>query len=637
MSASSQADQMRAVVPRYGGASEFDPEDSDYQMAIAVLAAVPIVLAVLTFVVGFFFCLCRCCSCIGLCHCCVRKPREEGYSKRARWVPWLFLALFGGVVFAMATYGMTENDKLSDTLTAPEGSGSSFVNFLPRVFDGVRGKIEELRGPILDMLDQLQPTVDSALDTINNSIGIISNGTDGLVDELNQFNTTWAGYVVTTPLATYACTYCTTVGTTMAELAVEIDDQTATMVADMQETVDSVESTLTSQVDEIRERITDINGTMDDAVDNVDDGEEVGDDIITALNEHDPTRHKATLYLYLVPLAGLALVLLGTLFKVGCLFKINVWIYFLATFVFWIMLAVYLPVAVVVGDACVYVEQEEAKLPTKTDDFSKVAYSCLANETTVLEALNVTDELDFADMIEFPTLPNVTEAFDFAAMTELQTEVDALTIDTFGWDDDALTAPIDAFNTAYGAAYVFAGFVDLDPNTEYPLPSAEKDDFIAAQGSVQDAIDSKQILEDAVAAMKADVESLTNTTDTMEADFTTAVADVEALEDLIQPFQDIADTLISRAECAFIGDLYRELNTLTCVNISTHFAVLAMTCFFIAFSGWWIITFSQISASRIPRPYNDDWDDAAKKEHGSQVEMRQIHVKAREAGTHHKH
>jgi hypothetical protein len=226
----------------------------------------------------------------------------------------------------------------------------------------------------------------------------------------------------------------------------------------------------------------------------------------------------------------------------------------------------------------------------------------------------------------------VTESFDFSALVQLDNDVRNLNISTFGWDDAAITTPVDTHNTAYGNSRPYTGFEDLDPDTEYPTPSAEKTDFIAAQQGVRDAKTSKAQLEDAIEALQNDTSNLVTVSSTMETEFQAAVDDIGELEELILPFIAIADRLIARARCAFLGDLYRELNTLTCTNIVNHFAVLAMTCFFIAFSGWWIITMSQISASRVPRPYKgDDWDDDAKK--GSEVEMRQIKVKS----THAKH
>jgi len=270
--------------------------------------------------------------------------------------------------------------------------------------------------------------------------------------------------------------------------------------------------------------------------------------------------------------------------------------------------------------------------------------SCKAFKHSVIDALNASEELNFTEAITFPELGNVSEAFEFESLNELETEVNSLSLDTFGWNESAITEPMVQFNATYPPGRTEDEFENGNSTAIYGAgSSAEKTAFEETQEVVRNATASKAILEQTILDMQADVASLVNTTATLEADITLAVNDVDALEQLIQPFIDIVDVLIGRARCAFLGDLYRELNDLTCQNVSKHMAVLGMTCFFIAFAGWWIIVMSQISASRIPRPYKDDWDDDAKKEsRASEVEMRQIHVKSRDSkdmenGTTYKH
>lgn len=629
-SAGSRAGQMRDSVPRYGGAKEFDPDNEDYQMGIAVLAAIPIVLAVLTLLACACFCLCRCCSCIGLCHKCVRRPREEGYSKRARFVPWLFLVLFGGLVFSMSTYGMTENDKLSDTLTAPAGQGSSFVNFIPRVFAGVDDKINELRDPVRGLLADLRPTVNGALGAMNRSVGVIDNGTAPFEAELDSYNSTWAFRTYTLPGGNFTCLYCLTISNQTASIKDELTNQTSTLVADLREVVSDVQSTLTDKVDEIEDKISEIDGTLSDAQKDVADASDSSDDIVKALNDFDPVRHQVTLIIYLVPLVGLALALVGSLLKMSCLFKANVWLYFLVGFVFWVLLAVYLPLAVVLGDACVYIDGEEAKLPSKTDDLSKVAQSCL-DGSSIIVALDAQDQLEFSDAIEFPEFANATEAFEFDTVGSITREVSNLTLASFEWDDALITTEVDAFNTAEGTALASANYTEYDPANVFPGDTPAQNRLNASQTVVSDLLDAKTTLNNSLTALQADTQALADENAATSTRFADAISDMNQVEAVTAPLLLVADQLTEAAECSFVGSLYRELDGLVCSSIMGHMSVMAMTCFFIAFSAWWIIVFSQISASRVPRPYRDEFDDAEKGGEaagaGTQVEMQKVHVR----------
>jgi hypothetical protein len=96
-----------------------------------------------------------------------------------------------------------------------------------------------------------------------------------------------------------------------------------------------------------------------------------------------------------------------------------------------ILLAIHLPLAAVVSDGCVYVDEHQGLLnETFTGDKANVAVvinACLLN-TSLITALNLTEELNFANQITFPDLPPINQSFDFPALDTFVSQIDALDV-----------------------------------------------------------------------------------------------------------------------------------------------------------------------------------------------------------------
>ncbi len=94
------AADFRAALPRWGYSSDMgdlagpSSKMQSYGIGVAIQAAYGVGLAILTLLVGCFFCLCRCCCN----YCGGREPEELGYTKCQRWGTLAVMFVFSAAV-----------------------------------------------------------------------------------------------------------------------------------------------------------------------------------------------------------------------------------------------------------------------------------------------------------------------------------------------------------------------------------------------------------------------------------------------------------------------------------------------------------------------------------------------------------
>lgn len=601
----SAAKKFRDALPRYKNAQftiEFNkPEGKDYAIGVAVFAIIPFVFAIFTVIVGLVFCICRCC-----CKCCIYPPKPQGYECKQRWVPFTCLAAFLAISTAFAVVGLTNNKRFSADFST---GSSSFVNTLPHIADFAEDTISGSLNILTNLSQSLTPTVNSVTTILDGTLQVVSQGTQTFVGQATSVGTTYSNFNIVLPSGNSAnCSFCSTIGSQASSIVSSVNSQVNPAVQSLNSTVNNVKTQMVDVVADMSSAINDAKSSINPASDQVDKFREKLDKYLPKVRDGDKQRFIGTTILFLLPLTCFVMVLLALIFRNEMLFKINVVVAFLTMFFMWLILGVHLPISVLLSDSCIYLNTEESIFLAKNDSASRVAKACL-NNGSVMDEFNVSSSLNFSQVIQFPAVQNFSALLDIAALTSLQSTVNGYTLLSFGFDSNVLiTQPIAAMNVQLGSAYTELDINTLDPNT-YASNATKQNIANATKTNVLLAIGDRNALQNQLTYLQSNVSSLVTAKDALVVKLDEAQQNVTNIADLIDPYIALANELLALGNCGRLGDLYYDLKDATCNRIVNDITAMAMAMFFIALFGTFVIVFSQISASRIPRPIKSDFQD----------------------------
>jgi hypothetical protein len=93
--------------------------------------------------------------------------------------------------------------------------------------------------------------------------------------------------------------------------------------------------------------------------------------------------------------------------------------------ILYLLFMVHLPLAALTGDACVYLDDQEVDMVGNLgEQAGTIVDACLLN-TSLIVAMNLTDQLDFANTLNFTT-PDFIDAFDFTQFDSFRANITAL-------------------------------------------------------------------------------------------------------------------------------------------------------------------------------------------------------------------
>ncbi|MES1911123.1 MAG: hypothetical protein MHM6MM_003607 [Cercozoa sp. M6MM] len=433
------------LIPRIGGVDNIDAAIDDptgYGKGLAVPVAVPIAKAVLILLSLLLFCLFRVC-----CNCCCggRKPRKGGYTAAQRTRALVGLFAFALISAAFAIVGYVGNTQFSKGIRGNEG----LVKGSLRVVDSSVDFLDLVYQPVNFIGTNAVAIIDRA-DIALEGTSFVENGTSEIISLLAQLETNFANVTFTDGNYTFECDFCTQISTQAASMRTQVQSQADSVLADMAEIRSTVGSELVAVRDDIAGSVGDAKTAILDAKVEVNaargDVEDVGHDV----EEYDKMRYVGFTILFVLPLAA-AFVLggFGVLLKRSWPFWLNFILGGIAAvrsssavpmmkrfghthvhvqILVWLLLAVHLPTAMVMSDGCTYISIKESNLRSVLDgQAGDVAQACL-DDTPLVAALNLTNELDFREALVFPSLPNISSAFSFSELSNFQSQVHALDV-----------------------------------------------------------------------------------------------------------------------------------------------------------------------------------------------------------------
>ena len=120
---------------------------------------------------------------------------------------------------------------------------------------------------------------------------------------------------------------------------------------------------------------------------------------------------------------------------------------FFVTIILFLLFATHLPISVLLGDVCVYLDEVEQDLDSVFDKGMALTLQSCLEGTSLMDALNLTSSFQFRDQILFPDLPDLDNSFAFDELASFSNDVNALTLSTFGYDPADLNTMLNELAT----------------------------------------------------------------------------------------------------------------------------------------------------------------------------------------------
>jgi hypothetical protein len=514
-------------------------------------------------------------------------------------------------IFASIAYA--ENKRLHDTVIADSGS---FVSTGPDLVDDVVVKATRIQREMLTLSTRLPGAISEAAGLVR-FIGVaVEGGVNGLITEIETKGLCLLNANLTGPSGTtYPCPFCTSVSQTVTNATSEVRSQTATLLADFTESVDSIEREWVNKSQQITDETSNFNDTINDVLTDVLElKNDYSDQLFEEADKYESKRDLAFIILFLLPLIMLVWIVVAAFLKVDFMFRINYWVGFLITFIMWLLFAIHFPLSVVLSDVCVELDVEESRIRAGTPqsgelallDWEKGSRACLLNES-LIDVFNLTDELDYARNLKFPETYNLTNEFEFAELDKFKTDIEALNFTDFSFDAaQQIDARIVQLNSYLNTAFTATNISLLNP-ADYTNSS-----FAAQQKQlIVLAIQDSNFIATTLNTCKGELVQVFDIKDSTADLLDSAQVNLTRIEDIARPLIDSALGLVDReANCKFVGDFYVRLRDNVCDKTMNHLAILSMCMFFISMLYTpWILCCSQRVADRWSRPEKELEDD----------------------------
>lgn len=629
-STASKALKLRDQSPRFrapASGKEFKPTDTDYIISVAIYLGIGVGCAVLALIFTFFVYFFYCCW-----HCCCRdknKPHTV-YLGASRWVPYAFGIIFGILFCAFCIVGLLANSSLSGRFS--KSSSSSLGNTSDRVITTIADYLTSISNKLLDIVNET-PGVGASVSNIVGSISGLETGTTKLNSDLNTFSTTYnSSYKVNIPTSSYGaaamvynCTGCGGFSTVVTNAVSYITSSVQPQFDTYRKTTQDVQDSFVKVSDQIVEQGNKAKNTVDNAQNKV-----VGNDTRSKLRDfwdnadkYETYRWDAMTIVFCLPF-GIFLCLLGggglksrKLFYFSCC---SGWFLVLLLF---ILFGVHWFLGALLGDACATADEYVVDIDGKlSGDAAVVVNSCLVN-TSVLVGLGYDRQLNFSDVIKFPTPPDVNQLFNIPGFDTLVSGVNSATIYTmFDFSVNSIPNSLSALNAITKLDGNTGSYTKANVRTTY---SSSLYDNTGASPTKREQADSRFALvdqyltsetkvTDALTAMQSNITSISNYKSQLQANFSNTVSAIGNARGILDPLIRQVNLLKDMAYCQFLVDaFFYDMKGVVCNDVTYDISNLAMALFFISFSLWFVVWISRSMAHRIREPQvmpaQEEWKD----------------------------
>jgi len=480
------------------------------------------------------------------------------------------------------------------------------------ILDNARSLIGDVGGLFTDIVTQIDTSVPQITNLLDDT-SVLATGTTGVIDRLGAFADSVAGLQVTVPGEppvsdqTYECEFCQTTAVDIQNVEADLRSDADDIINDMDSTVSDVRSSVLDVQNTIRDSVTDGRSTLEDVSSQVGDAQSSLDDGADTARKYNEIRQHVVDGILALPFLILLCMVLGGIMQSKWPFVISYIIVGVTMFIMFLLLAVHFPIATAAGDGCVYANEKEptirAEFSSNMDDTSgDVVVACMLNRG-VIDALNMTDDFDFANRITFPDLPNITEQFKFTQLNDYHDQVKNLNISTFNIGS---TAPL------FDALHQLTGSDRFNESTIYSCdPSAYAPESVSTQvnytrGAIITLMRAHTLLNDRLVEIQQNFSSIIDSALNLTTQAAAFQAKFEQMRTITEPFVQIGKEALDIAYCGFAGDGYLRVKKAFCGKTVESLSVMSMVFFFIPLCPAVVGPLCIVLAKRWPNPDTGD-------------------------------
>jgi len=411
---------------------------------------------------------------------------------------------------------------------------------------------------------------------------------------------------------TYSSSFCNTTANDVQHISDEITDKANPLFSSMNQTTQSVRQTLVNVQSQIISSASQASQEIQSARTEIQSARNDVSQYSSKVKYYDNIRRPVVILFLCLPLISGVLLLLGGCLRKSAPFSINYVLTFVVLFLFWMLFAIHLPLAVITGDSCVYLDQVEVDLPNRLgEQEAKVFDACLLN-TSLVQVYNLSSDLNFVNEIHFPPLPNINEAFNFTQFNAYFASGIALNTSSFGFNDsqiDANIATINSLTESYNdpnAPYNRSTLQNLNNTFAFYHPSTFQQVIEKKKYETLQLITAEARINESLTSIKNQIIAIKVYSDELEANTTNIMATVGTIQSTVNPLLNYAQTVFNLAYCGFIGTAYASFKSDFCDGIVTAISLLALAFLMVAAMGVPIVILSIVLMKRLPKVPDDN-------------------------------
>jgi len=573
-----KAQQLRNLVPRLYGPSEFSPNDSAYWKGIIILGLIPLLIGIgcLIWCIGHF---------TSGCGCGDAAPDPAGYSRSQRLLPWLILIALCLVGLIFASIAEYYNSELNRGVT--DSSVGAIVLLDEIIQDSIDLSIS-LDEPLVYITTHAAGILNDIL-AANMSLDGIGDAAvaaaDQVLTETNDIVSMLGNYTTLTipgqgtppgPDLNLTCGLCALMLSNFTSAANEVS---STPVYSIKSQATSVQSRLFDYVlqlslaepefEQVRNKSTELRTyleakqiTLDDYKGQVESAEKI--------------RFPFALIIFGAPFVFTVTSFVGFFGMSSCFKHQGVLAWSMLVFM-WPLMGAHLSLAMTFGDSCVYMDQMEASIASGTasgrDPIEAAALQACLTDTSIIDALNLTQPFTP------PTFGLPSSSFATPQLDSSLAALQGLTIADLGFTS--------AVQANYDNSLINTGLTP--PVTKADLQTASNDPnaTVAAAAKVcLTIILANETLAVNLADLKSQGSQASTDVGAVSAPLATAQTALSSIDKSLQPLVNACDSLKSLAYCGTIGANYVIFKDTWCNVITTAFSFLALCCLVLGiFSG----------------------------------------------------
>lgn len=658
--------KMRNQSPRFGpdspvfttsGDEEKDPYGigvSSYLWGLLVCIIIGFGIGILQLLFTGLYMFCRCCCWRW---CCKKQSAHEkvgfpGYlSFLSKFWPVIFLMLFIALACAFSIVGIVYNNGVSKTFSTSNqehGIGPLILNAM----DGLSGWLGGILSLINNISNQI-PTLQIALDDLVQSVGDIGEASLGLSDQTSSFQKVYGSsnptpttsspslYNVTANGTIWFCdSTCYGMGIAAGLMSTEINNKVTPILQDYSGVIQDVSDSFLNIADDINQKLTDASIQLDDSRDIVDkkDTRDKVTDNTDNVAKYDGYRNIAFLVLFCLVFLTPLLVILGLVFRRGCPFKCNFCLGPFYIALIFILFGTHWMLGMFIGDACVYLDESmldlASALASQSNDntLSSVLNACLT-DVSLVTALNLTSQLDFASIVQFPPVLNASQlasTFDFAGFNTLSSVANRMNSTNFNFDErtviDGSLASMSLIPTSSGpdptVTYTRSSFISCHTTQVVCYTSkysgSNLDHILNLEQYTWEGFVILNEINYAIQSIQNDVHELSVSIEELSVklnDTVSLVSDksnTRSMASKLQPIFNSVDLFKAEAYCYFAAQDFGRFKSTLCDELENNIQYMTLALFIIGFSCFGITWCSRWSSYRVqfvqriaPTPFNE--------------------------------